>query len=462
MGRGRNNRNRQTKNRKLKPVIQKEMTPQEIAYQDAISVYRTDNDRTPNKRILILCEGETEVEYFEQIKLNTALTHRLGAVIIEPIIYRPNDNSLKGLVWECMQRKRIEASKGNPLDSIWIVFDNDERNSFKLCEHTLSRLQPLLPNLIYNLIESHQNDFFLSEYDFMQALKTWGIPLQHHQAIFENTTKHQHFDNYFHENPRQLFLNNDGTFDIRNGRKEQNFDINWQQYIQFAYTCMAFENWILLHFETNNTPFRKPDNVIDYLQLHHAPNYEKGYALIHKPISAYTCLHQPVTAEKDQIALEKIETAIENTAWLQNEMKSVVQRQNGKVYEVNPYVMVDDLLVELLDKDTKYYGLNFGQIVNNQIIRLGLNQNNDQTISITIENKTNNNLLINNGNFQNYFHCIKINNHRRIRHEIIAIDKTLLLRNNQSNTITIRPPNIETPYRLIIKLLHHIFVIINS
>jgi hypothetical protein len=453
------NRNRQSKTRKLKPAIVKDVNPQEVAYEEVILLYRTDGDRTPNKRILILCEGETEIEYFEQLKLNTALAHRLAAVLIEPIIYKPSDNSLTGLVWEAMQRKRTEARKGNPFNSIWIVFDNDERNSFKLDESTLLRLQGKLSTPIYNLIATHENEFFLSEYDYIQALNTWTIPTAQHQIIIENTTKHQHFEDYFDANPRQLFLNSDGTFDTQNGKTERNFDANWQQYIKFAYTCMSFENWILLHFEQNKTTFRKPDNVIDYLQTHHAPNYEKGYALSHKPISAYTCLHQLISQDKDQIALEKIETAIENTAWLKNEMQPSVNRQNDKVYEVNPYVMVDNLLIELLDKNTKYHTLNFGQVFDNQSLSLITTQNTDQTVSLTIENKTNDNLLINNGNFQTFFHCIVINNHRRIRHEITAINQRFLLRNTQSDTITLTLPNIENSHRLIIKLLKYTFII---
>ena len=451
-------RNRQAKTRKLKPVILKEENPQKIAYEEIVLVYRTDGDKTPNKRILILCEGETEVEYFEQLKLNTALAHRLAAVLIEPIIYKPNDNSLKGLVWEAMQRKRTEARKGNPFDSIWIVFDNDERNSFKLDEPTLLRLQPLLSMPICDVIETHKNDFFLSEYDYIQALNTWNISAAQHQIIIENTTKHQHFENYFDPNPQQLFLNPNHEFDTSNGRSVANFDTNWQRYIRFAYTCMSFENWILLHFETNKTAFRKPGNVIDYLQTHHAPNYEKGYELAHKPISAYTCLHQPVTANKDQIALEKIETAIENTAWLKNEMQPMVNRQNSKFYEVNPYVMVDDLLIELLDKNTKYHVLNFGQLFDNERLGLVAIPNADQTITLTIENKTNDNLLINNTNFQNYFYLIAINNHRRTRHEITRIANNLLLRSKQSGTITLTLPKVELPYRFILNLLGQTFV----
>lgn len=453
-----NKRNRQSKTRKLKPAIVKEVNPQEVAYEAVILQYRTDGDRTPNKRILILCEGETEVEYFEKLKLNTALAHRLAAVLIEPIIYKPNDNSLTGLVWEAIQRKRTETRKGNPFDSIWIVFDNDERNSFKLDEPTLLRLQEALSAPIYNLIATHENEFFLSEYDYIQALNTWTIPTAQHQIIIENTTKHQHFDRYFDQNPKRLFLNNDGTFDTQNGKTERNFDADWQQYIQFAYTCMSFENWILLHFEQNQTAFRKPDDVIDYLQEHHASNYEKGYALEHKPISAYTCLHQPIDLDKDQIALEKIETAIENTAWLKNEMQPMVNRQNGQFYEVNPYVMVDDLLIELLDKNTKYHALNFEQVFDNESLSLVATQNADQTITLTIENKTNYNLLINNNNFQSYFYLININNHRRTKHNIASISNLLLLRSKQSGTITLTLPNINSSCRLVLSLIENFLI----
>ncbi|MFK7907189.1 MAG: hypothetical protein AB8B69_18780 [Chitinophagales bacterium] len=57
------------KRRQNKPI---EIVPTLSAkdlHQEVVLEFRKDKDLTPNKRILILCEGETEVEYFEKLKL---------------------------------------------------------------------------------------------------------------------------------------------------------------------------------------------------------------------------------------------------------------------------------------------------------------------------------------------------------------------------------------------------------
>jgi hypothetical protein len=56
------------------------------------------------------------------------------------------------------------------------------------------------------------------------------------------------------------------------------------------------------------------------LQQTYASNYEKSYETILKHITAYTCLHQRVSFDKDEITSGKIEIVIENTAWLRNEI----------------------------------------------------------------------------------------------------------------------------------------------
>jgi hypothetical protein len=71
------------------------------------------------RRILILCEGESEVIYLKGYRVDK----RLSGVNVE--IYQPNSFSPLHLLKEA-KRKLKEANKDRlPYESVWIVFDKD-------------------------------------------------------------------------------------------------------------------------------------------------------------------------------------------------------------------------------------------------------------------------------------------------------------------------------------------------
>lgn len=78
----------------------------------------------PFKRVLILCEGETEMNYFNGIKSIDQYRRKLSAVSVE--IYKPKDHSPCGLVKEAKRRikEAIKVDK-NPYESVWVLFDKD-------------------------------------------------------------------------------------------------------------------------------------------------------------------------------------------------------------------------------------------------------------------------------------------------------------------------------------------------
>jgi hypothetical protein len=100
-------------------------------------VTRKESINVIRKRFLILCEGETEQAYFEGIKNNLLFKELLSGVQVQVVApthkaeqfdkeRHLQDNSLQGLIWEAMQRKRMAQHKKNPYDEIWIVVDDDD------------------------------------------------------------------------------------------------------------------------------------------------------------------------------------------------------------------------------------------------------------------------------------------------------------------------------------------------
>ena len=83
----------------------------------------------PNKRILILCEGETE--YFYAKALQAELPRHLRRTITIEIDYNSRHDPIN-LVKEARRRKSKARKEKNPYDSIWLFFDNDNYPNLNL------------------------------------------------------------------------------------------------------------------------------------------------------------------------------------------------------------------------------------------------------------------------------------------------------------------------------------------
>lgn len=77
----------------------------------------------PTKRVLILCEGQSEQIYVNGYKSEDINKRRLAKVEVK--IYQPKDHSPKGLLAEAKLKRKEAIREGMPYDRIWIVFDRD-------------------------------------------------------------------------------------------------------------------------------------------------------------------------------------------------------------------------------------------------------------------------------------------------------------------------------------------------
>lgn len=75
------------------------------------------------KRGLILCEGETEENYFTGLITKEEYRRKFASISVE--IYKPKDHSPKGLVTEAKQKAKNAKKADDPYDFIWVVFDRD-------------------------------------------------------------------------------------------------------------------------------------------------------------------------------------------------------------------------------------------------------------------------------------------------------------------------------------------------
>ncbi|MCG8386080.1 MAG: RloB family protein [Cytophagales bacterium] len=76
-----------------------------------------------NKRGLILCEGETEENYFKGLISQEKHRRRFASINVE--IFKPKDHSPIGLIKHAKKLIKQAKQDQNDYDFVWVVFDKD-------------------------------------------------------------------------------------------------------------------------------------------------------------------------------------------------------------------------------------------------------------------------------------------------------------------------------------------------
>jgi hypothetical protein len=158
--------------------------------------------------------------------------------------------------------------------------------------------------------------------------------------------------------------------------------------IKLGFSSIAFEHWILLHYEQNRTAFPNSQNVINYLKQ---AGYFTGYSK-KADISIYARLK------------DLTKTAIENAAWLRMEMAKNLADSENRIYELNPYTTVDKLVMDLLGFNPITYGY-INETVTISEISITVNdvqRHGGITLSVSIFNHRTISYLVN--NHSNHFY----------------------------------------------------------
>lgn len=321
-----------------------------------------DNDF--NKRILIVCEGPTEYSYFEGLcdVFNIRKKNNFNIVVLPENNNQPyKGSSVKGLLYEAMKYKYKHNYQDS--DEVWIVTDNDEENSFKLDANSLFKIKLNINSEIYERLEKLQifqmnvrNSeeekgenkrirYFLNKLDYESFLLKNVLLTDAEQKfldyIIENTNKSNDFELLYDGDCRAFFYDKDENFLSKNSSgeevfEEKFFDKNWKKY-NVAYTSIAFEHWLLLHFEKNNHSFYNSREIIKffddkgYFNLEFKKNEPNGFI---KGFHLYTLLKEANSEIKSFFKFAN--QAVFNNLLLNNEMQTKIGL-NNKFYELNPF-----------------------------------------------------------------------------------------------------------------------------
>ncbi len=137
--------------------------------------------------------------------------------------------------------------------------------------------------------------------------------------------------------------------------------------INIAFSSIAFEHWVLLHFERSEKPYIRSKNVIEHLR-------NRGYLRNYSKKNGY---HLYPHLEK------RTHIAIENAAWLRHRMYYSLQEAKGQFYEVNPYTTVDRLVSKLLNIQEKIVWVNAKEDIHTNNLQMSVS-NAEQTGAVLI------------------------------------------------------------------------------
>jgi hypothetical protein len=87
--------------------------------------YRSERKKVMfNRRGLILCEGETEENYFKGLITQERYRRKFQSVDVD--IFKPKNHAPVGLVQKAKEKILFAKREKNDYDFIWVLFDKDD------------------------------------------------------------------------------------------------------------------------------------------------------------------------------------------------------------------------------------------------------------------------------------------------------------------------------------------------
>ena len=207
--------------------------------------------------------------------------------------------------------------------------------------------------------------------------------------------------------------------------------------VNIAFSSIAFEHWILLHFTQSATYFVKSDckdakehtlfcGANRHPQDCHGERCVAGFIRQNAFCSDYAKSNNYSFYFKHK---EKTEIALKNAAWLRFKMTQEVAKNGGKIHAVNPYTNVDILVKRLLNIHTNFIwaSINESITVENLILKAEKREN---QIILTMTNEGKSAFLLNAQNLNNHFQLLNQ------AHQLpLTIDASVLIKPNETKAV---------------------------
>jgi len=198
--------------------------------------------------------------------------------------------------------------------------------------------------------------------------------------------------------------------------------------VNIAFSSIAFEQWVLLHFIKSATAFTKSAQIVEFLRGNgYFPDYEKKAY-----IDTYSFLRG------------KTLQAMENSAWLKHDLEKLGLLPSDPVYQLNPYTDVDVLVARLLGINERWvWGAEGAPVIFADVELLVQPQADLRTLQIAVNNLTGNTLLYNAANIHQHFFI-----RSDLRNLPVTIDKTTQILSGSQEIFTLTTPEMYGGYTL--------------
>jgi len=157
--------------------------------------------------------------------------------------------------------------------------------------------------------------------------------------------------------------------------------------VRIAFSSIAFEHWVLLHFERSTTAFSKSDNLIQ-------ERFHRGGLL-----PAYSKSNQ---TDIYPVLIDKTRTAFENAAWLRHQIMRDLPL-GYPLFELNPYTDLDELVRTLMDIDIRFAWVGLEQEFLGSTFRMRVAKTEEPFFFISLFNGSQKTLVFNGQHVSQYF-----------------------------------------------------------
>lgn len=186
--------------------------------------------------------------------------------------------------------------------------------------------------------------------------------------------------------------------------------------VRIAFTSISFEHWVLLHFEYNDTPFRKSQCKDDGKPINCGTNKHKD------DCQGSLCVCGHVTTKGYQVSNCKggsnMYTELE--PYLAHALSNAVKlrdRQHIKstvpIYEMNPYTNIDKLVVSLLEQPKSLKWIERVQDFRTRDVSISFEKKEGHVYILNVENRTSQMYILNKDD-------LKLLDHKRVYWSLLS------------------------------------------
>ena len=207
--------------------------------------------------------------------------------------------------------------------------------------------------------------------------------------------------------------------------------------VNIAFSSIAFEHWVLLHFTQCATHFAKSDckdakehtlycGTNRHEQDCHGERCVAGFIRQNDFCRDYAKSNNYSFYFKHK---EKTEIALKNAAWLRFKMAQEIAKNSGKIYAINPYTDVDILVKRLLGIQTNFIWASINESIKTENLML-IVEKARKTLIISITNEGKSAFLLNAQNLDNHFQLFN-----QVVQSPLTLDVATLVKPNETKSV---------------------------